>query len=48
MQLLCLGIKMKVVQNVIRISDSQYVIMSKCQYVNFSAYVYSQNISTES
>ena len=34
MQLFSLGIKMKVVQNVIRTSDSHYVIMSICQYVN--------------
>ena len=31
MQLFSLGIKMKIVQNVIRVSDSQYVSMSICQ-----------------
>ena len=36
MQLFSLGIKMKVVQNVIRTSDSHYVIMSIRQYVNMS------------
>ena len=36
MQLFSLGIKMKVVQNVIRISDSHYVIMSIRQYVSMS------------
>ena len=36
MQLLSLGIKMKGFQNVIRTSDSHYVIMSLCQYVNMS------------
>ena len=35
-QLFSLGIKMKVVQHVIRMSDSQYVIMSIHQYVNMS------------
>ena len=36
MQLFSLGIKMKVVQNVIRMSDSHYVIMSKRQYISMS------------
>ena len=31
-----IGIKTKVVQNVIRMLDSHCVIMTKCQYVNFS------------
>ena len=35
-QLFSIGIKMKVVQNVIRTSDSHYVIMSIRQYVNMS------------
>ena len=34
--LFSLGIKMKVVQNVIRTSDSHYVNTSVCQYVNIS------------
>ena len=36
MQLYSLGIKMKVVQNVISMSDRQYVSKSKSQYVNMS------------
>ena len=36
MQLFSLGIKIKVVQNVIRTSDSHYVIMSIRQYVSMS------------
>ena len=36
MQLFSLGIKMKVVQNFIGMSDSQYASMSVSQYVNKS------------
>ena len=40
MQLFSLGIKMKVVQNVIRTSDSHYVNTSVCQYVSMSVCQY--------
>ena len=39
-QLFSLGIKMKVVQKVIRMSDSHYVIMSIRQYVSMSVCQY--------
>ena len=40
MQLFSLGIKMKVVQNVIRMSNSHYFIMTICLYVNMSVCQY--------
>ena len=40
MQLCSLGIKMKVVQNVIRMSNSHYDNMSICQYVRRSVCQY--------
>ena len=45
MQLFSLGIKMKVVQNVIRMSDSHYVNMSIRQYVNMSICDFSAQVS---
>ena len=40
MQLFSLGIEMKVVQNVIRMSDIHFVCMSICQHVNTSIFQY--------